>query len=69
VSSARTCEAVVTVAVPCPFCAANRRGVYSAGEDAEGAFVLHTVPVCAEYERLDPLEFLAAARSRIEGTS
>ena len=55
----------VDVTVACPFCG----GRYSIGEDDESTGVLHTIPVCPEYETLDPFTFIRRARSRIEGSS
>jgi len=44
---------------PCVFCA----GEVSITDDAPGA-VCHTFPMCAEFERLEPGEFLDASIKR-----
>jgi hypothetical protein len=47
---------------PCPFCG----GTYAAqtGPDgrAAGGMVTHTLPACSKWLRLDPVDFLVAAR-------
>jgi hypothetical protein len=45
---------------PCPFCG----GTYAAQlDDMEGnGQVVHTIPTCAQWVRLKPIDFLIAAR-------
>lgn len=45
----------------CPFCESHA----AIGEDAEGnGGVLHTVPYCAEFERMNALEYAQSVRYR-----
>lgn len=47
--------------VSCPFC----NGTMSATEDA-GGMVLHSIPYCARFEKLDALEFLREVNKAIK---
>jgi hypothetical protein len=50
------------VRVKCPFCS----GEYHAGMKPD-CFVIHSMPTCAEFSRMEALEFLQAARKRLQG--
>ena len=53
----------LTDEVPCPFCL----GKYSGADvDGKGA-VCHSMPMCKEFEELSVLDFLEAARLKLEG--
>ena len=53
----------LTEEVPCPFCL----GKYSGADvDGQGA-VCHSMPMCKEFDELNVLDFLEAARLKIEG--
>ena len=46
----------------CPFCGEPVRA--GSNPDGEGA-VLHRMPMCEQFDKLDPFEFLQAVRSRL----
>jgi hypothetical protein len=47
--------------MPCPFCG----GKFNALADDDNCYVLHTVPECEVYRRLNPLEFVCKVSDRL----
>lgn len=57
---------VDAVSFTCPFCSGQcAAGEVTSGENAGAWAVLHSSPMCSTYERLDPLEFMRAARRKM----
>lgn len=46
----------------CPFCGKDAQAGYTAEDEA---VVIHALPMCAEFERLDPLEYVIQVNRNI----
>lgn len=46
------------ISINCPFCDGRVA--------ADLTQVLHTMPICSEYEAMEPVEFITAVRKRME---
>jgi hypothetical protein len=54
------------VAIRCPFCEAlGRELLVVAGEDDESTMLVHEKPACAEFDKMEPDEFMERTRLRM----